>query len=150
MHELRQTHPAWNRSHKISLPQLRRNTDKTLRKMQKIWPRIQMPKMRFHRTIRNKRRIRQMGSVIITYKIFPEDIVENFDNLKKKIEKSLPEFSSVEGYGEEPVAFGLKALLVQLKFPEDKTGLLEELENKLEKIEGISQIQTLMVRRTSR
>jgi elongation factor 1-beta len=91
-----------------------------------------------------------MGSVIITYKIFPQEIVENFDNLKKKIEKSLPEFSSVEGYGEEPVAFGLKALLVQLKFPEDKTGLLEELENKLEKTEGVSQIQTLMVRRTSR
>src|SRR3972149_4463573 len=91
-----------------------------------------------------------MGNVIITYKIFPEDITENFDDLKKKIEKCLPEFSSVEGYGEEPVAFGLKALLIQLKFPEDKTGLLEELENKLEKTEGISQIQTLMVRRTSR
>jgi elongation factor 1-beta len=91
-----------------------------------------------------------MGSVIITYKVFPEDIVENFDDLKKKIEERLPEFSSVSGYGEEPIAFGLKALLVQLKFPEDKTGILEELENKLEKIEGISQIQTLMVRRTSR
>jgi elongation factor 1-beta len=91
-----------------------------------------------------------MGSVIITYKIFPEDIVENFDGLKKKIEECLPEFSSVEGYGEEPVAFGLKALLVQLKLPEDKTGILEELENKLEKVEGVSQIQTLMVRRTSR
>jgi elongation factor 1-beta len=91
-----------------------------------------------------------MGSVIITYKIFPSDVIENFDDLKKKIEKCLPEFSSVEGYGEEPVAFGLKALLVQLKFPEDKTGILEELENKLEKTEGVSQVQTLMVRRTSR
>ena len=91
-----------------------------------------------------------MGSVIITYKIFPTDIVENFDELKKKIEGQLPEFSSVEGYGEEPVAFGLKALLVQMKFPEDKTGILDELEKKLEGIEGVSQIQTLMVRRTSR
>jgi len=91
-----------------------------------------------------------MGSVIITYKIFPSDVIENFDDLKKKIEKCLPEFSSVEGYGEEPIAFGLKALLVQLKFPEDKTGILEELENRLGEIEGISQVQTLMVRRTSR
>jgi len=91
-----------------------------------------------------------MGSVIITYKIFPTDIVENFDELKKKIESQLPEFSSLEGYGEEPVAFGLKALLVQMKFPEDKTGILDELEKKLEGIEGVSQIQTLMVRRTSR
>jgi elongation factor 1-beta len=91
-----------------------------------------------------------MGSVLITYKIFPSDVVENFDDLKKKIEKCLPEFSSIEGYGEEPIAFGLKALLVQLKFPEDKTGILDELETKLGEVEGISQVQTLMVRRTSR
>ncbi len=91
-----------------------------------------------------------MGSVIITYKIFPTDIVENFGDLKKKIGECLPKFSSIEGYGEEPVAFGLKALLVQVKFPEDETGILDELEKKLETVEGISQVQTLMVRRTSR
>lgn len=91
-----------------------------------------------------------MGSVVITYKVFPKDIIENFDELKKKIEKCLPEFASVYGYGEEPIAFGLKALLVQLKFPEDQTGILEEVEKKLEGISEISQVQTLMVRRTSR
>lgn len=91
-----------------------------------------------------------MGSVIIAYKIFPSDINVNFDELKKEIEARLPEFSSVYGYGEEPIAFGLRALLVQIKFPEDKTGVLEELEKELENIEGISQLQTLMVRRTSR
>ena len=91
-----------------------------------------------------------MGSVIITYKVFPTDIVENFDPLKKKIETQLPEFCSVEGYGEDPIAFGLKALLVQIKFPEDQTGILDDFEKKLEAIEGVSQIQTLMVRRTSR
>jgi len=91
-----------------------------------------------------------MGSVIITYKIFPTEVLENFDDLKKKIEAQLPEFCSVEGYGEELIAFGLKALLVQMKFPEDQTGILDEFEKKLESIEGVSQIQTLMVRRTSR
>jgi elongation factor 1-beta len=92
----------------------------------------------------------KMGSVIITYKIFPTDVLENFDALKKEINGQLPEFCSVEGYGEEPIAFGLKALLVQIKFPEDQTGILDEFEKKIEGIEGISQIQTLMVRRTSR
>ncbi len=90
-----------------------------------------------------------MGSIVITYKVFPTDIVANFDDLKKKIEASLPEFASVHGYGEEPVAYGLKALLVQIKFPEDKSGLLEEFEENLESMEGISQLQTFMVRRTS-
>jgi elongation factor 1-beta len=91
-----------------------------------------------------------MGSVIVTYKVFPEDIMENFDDLKKKIEKCLPEFASLEGYGEEPVAFGLKALLVQVRFPEDKTGIVDEFETDLGKVDRVSQVQTLMVRRSSR
>jgi elongation factor 1-beta len=91
-----------------------------------------------------------MGSVIIVYKIFPTDITVNFEHLKKEIEKALPEFASVYGYGEEPVAFGLNALLVQIKFPEDRTGVLEELERKLEGISEISQVQTITVRRISR
>lgn len=92
----------------------------------------------------------RMGSVIVTYKVFPEDIVESFNPLKKKVEKCLPEFSSLEGYGEEPIAFGLKALLVQVRFPEDKTGIVDEFEMDLSKIKGVSQVQTLMVRRSSR
>jgi elongation factor 1-beta len=91
-----------------------------------------------------------MGSIKVVYKVFPEDIVESFDDLKGKIEKCLPEFSSVEGYGEEPIAFGLKALLVQVTFPEDKTGIVDEFETELGKIAGVSQVQTVMVRRTSR
>jgi translation elongation factor EF-1beta len=70
--------------------------------------------------------------------------------MKKRLESSLPTGASVHGYGEELVAYGLKALLVQVKFPEDQTGLLEEFEKKVESVEGVSQIQTIMVRRTSR
>ena len=91
-----------------------------------------------------------MGTVIVTYKVFPEDIVENFDSLKKKIEEKMPPDTSVSGYGEEPVAFGLVALLVQVRFPEDKSGLVDEFETELSKIQGVSQVQTMMVRRSSR
>jgi translation elongation factor aEF-1 beta len=91
-----------------------------------------------------------MGSVVVTYKIFPTDIVVNFDELKKRIEANLPKFAEVYGYGEEPVAFGLKVLLAQFKFPEDQTGVLEEFEKRLEKLDGVSQMQTINVRRTSR
>lgn len=91
-----------------------------------------------------------MGTVIVTYKVFPEDIVENFDSMKKQIEAKVPADSSVSGYGEEPVAFGLKALLVQVRFPEDKSGLVDEFETELSKIQGVSQVQTVMVRRSSR
>lgn len=91
-----------------------------------------------------------MGSVIITYKVFPTGTEVDFGGLKKKIQASLPAFASADGFGEEPIAFGLKALLVQIRFPEDKSGLLDELEKKLEAISEISQLQTLVVRRSSR
>lgn len=91
-----------------------------------------------------------MGHVVVTYKVFPEDVMDSFDELKKQIESCVPSASNLEGYGEEPIAFGLKALLVQVKFPEDTTGLVDTFEKKIEQITGISQVQTLMVRRTSR
>ena len=91
-----------------------------------------------------------MGHVVVTYKIFPEDIVKDFTPMKKEIESKLPKYAEVTGYGQEPVAFGLEALLVQVKFPEDQQGVVDELETALGQIKGISQVQTLMVRRTSR
>ena len=91
-----------------------------------------------------------MGKIKVVYKVFPEDIVDNFDDLKKNVELCIPEQSVVEGYGEEPIAFGLKALLVQVSFPEEKTGIVDEFESDLGKIAGVSQVQTVIVRRTSR
>jgi elongation factor 1-beta len=115
--------------------------------MPQVRPHLQVPQMRLHRTVRGDW---HMGSIKVLYKVFPEDIVESFDDLKKKVETCLPESSSVEGYDEEPIAFGLKALLVQVRFPEDETGIVDEFETQLEKIKGVSQVQTVMVRRTSR
>ena len=87
---------------------------------------------------------------MVTYKVFPTDIVDDFGPMKKRLETKLPASASVHGYGEELVAYGLKALLVQVKFPEDQTGLVDQFEKNLETMEGVSQVQTLMVRRTSR
>jgi elongation factor 1-beta len=91
-----------------------------------------------------------MGAILVVYKVFPEDIVSNFDDLKTKVKSILPEFSSIEGWGEEEVAFGLKALLVQVRFPEDKSGIVDEFEEALAKIQGVSQAQSFNIRRTSR
>jgi translation elongation factor aEF-1 beta len=91
-----------------------------------------------------------MGAVLVTYKVFPEDIMKDFGPLKTEITKVLPVGSKIEGWGEEPVAFGLVALLVQIRFPEDVTGLVDEFEVELGKIKGVSQVQTFQIRRTSR
>ncbi|MEM2119164.1 MAG: elongation factor 1-beta, partial [Candidatus Bathyarchaeia archaeon] len=84
-----------------------------------------------------------MGSVVIVFKVFPTGTDVSFDHLKTKIREVLPDFASIDGYGEEPIAFGLKALLVQVRMPEDKTGILEELEKRLEAISEVSQLQTV-------
>jgi len=91
-----------------------------------------------------------MGWILVTYKVFPEDIVENFDNIKAQVNAILPADAKIEGYGTEPVAFGLVALLVQVRFPEDKSGIVDEFETALSKIQGVSQAQNFNIRRTSR
>jgi translation elongation factor aEF-1 beta len=91
-----------------------------------------------------------MGSVVVSYKIFPIDITVDFGELKKKVEDCLPEFASIYGFAEEPIAFGLNVLIVHIKIPEDKSGVLDELEKKFKRISEISQVQPGMVRRTSR
>jgi translation elongation factor aEF-1 beta len=92
----------------------------------------------------------EMGSVVISYKIFPVDIKVDFNELQKKIEGCLPEFASIYGFGEEPIAFGLNALIVHVKISEDKSGVLDKLESNLEQISEVSQVQSFMVRRISR
>jgi translation elongation factor aEF-1 beta len=91
-----------------------------------------------------------MGSVVVSYKIFPADITVDSNELRKKIEGGLPEFASIYGFGEEPIAFGLNVLIVHIKIPEDKSGVLDKLESNLEQMSEISQVQSVMVRRISR
>ena len=86
-----------------------------------------------------------MAKIVVSYKIFPSDVNVDFEKLKQTIEKSLPADVEVYGYGIEPIAFGLNALIAHLILPE---GILENLEEYLKNIPEISQIQTVMVRRT--
>jgi elongation factor 1-beta len=89
-----------------------------------------------------------MGRIVISFKIFPTGVDVDLENLKKQVEKILPKSTSVYGYQSEPVAFGLNALIAHIIIPEDETGLLDKIEESLGRISDISQIQTIMVRRT--
>lgn len=88
-----------------------------------------------------------MAKVLISIKIFPTGTEIDLNQLKQTIERKLPKDASAYGFGEEPIAFGLNALIAHILIPEDKSGGLEELENHLRNIEGISQIETYMVQR---
>jgi len=88
-----------------------------------------------------------MGKIVIAYKIFPSESGIDLELLKEKIKKQLSDIASVQRFAEEPIAFGLSALIVNMILPEDKEGILDETEKRLTDMEEVSQIQTLGVNR---
>jgi translation elongation factor aEF-1 beta len=90
-----------------------------------------------------------MAKILISYRILPTEVTVNLEELKQKIKENLPEDSSVYRFAEEPIAYGLTALIAHIIIPEDKPGGLDELERALQKIEEISQMETLTVHRFS-
>jgi translation elongation factor aEF-1 beta len=90
-----------------------------------------------------------MAKILISYKILPTEVTVNLEELKQKIKEKLPEDSSVYRFAEEPIAYGLTALIAHIVIPEDKPGGLDELERALQKIDEISQMETLTVHRFS-
>lgn len=80
-------------------------------------------------------------------KIFPEDVVIDLEQLKQKIEKTMPKDSKVLRFNEEPIAFGLKALIAHILIPEEKQDELEKIENSIRQIQGVSSIEIFMMQR---
>lgn len=90
-----------------------------------------------------------MAKILISYRILPTEVTIDLEKLKQKIREKLPKYSSVNRFAEEPIAYGLTALIAHIVIPEDKPGGLDELERTLQKIGEISQIETLTVHRVS-
>lgn len=90
-----------------------------------------------------------MAKILISYKILPTEVTIDLEELRRKIKKELPDYSSVHGFAEEPIAYGLTALIAHIVIPEDRPGALDELEKALQGISEISQIETLTIHRFS-
>ena len=69
-----------------------------------------------------------MGLLVARIKILPQDVAIKPDQLLKDISDALLEGMAIRNSTEEPIAFGLVALIADIKF-EDKEGSMEELEN---------------------
>lgn len=81
-----------------------------------------------------------MGEVAVTVKIFPED-VEKLEEIKSAVSKVVKIAKSES----EDIGFGLKAL--KIVFVMDDAGGVDEIEQKLSSIPGVSQVQIEDVRR---
>ena len=88
-----------------------------------------------------------MSTAAIQFKIMPEDLEVNLEELKTKIKEKVESFESgvFNEAKEEPIAFGLKALIVTIALSEDEES--DAVENAIKEIQGISSIELIDYRR---
>jgi len=88
-----------------------------------------------------------MATAGIQFKIMPEGLETDLDNLKADIKTVIETFESgiLNDIKEEPIAFGLKALIVTIALSEDEES--DKVENALGEIEGVSSVELIDYRR---
>lgn len=88
-----------------------------------------------------------LAKVLASIKVFPTDANIDLAALKSKIQGSLPSGSTVQKFEEEPIAFGLVALIAHVVLAEDAGGTMEQVENAIRGVDLVSEIQVLRVGR---
>lgn len=88
-----------------------------------------------------------MAKVLASIKVFPSDANIDMGILKSKVQASLPAGSSIQRFEEEPVAFGLVALIAHVILAEDAEGKMDQVEEAIRAVDWVSEIQVQSVRR---
>ncbi len=77
-----------------------------------------------------------MGDVLVTYKIMPDGVDVDINKMKKDVEEKLNGVARINDFSEEPIAFGLKALIVRV-IVKDEGGITDKIESMLSEIENV-------------
>jgi elongation factor 1-beta len=88
-----------------------------------------------------------MATAGIQFKVMPEGLDINLEELKTKIKAVVETFESgvFNEAKEEPIAFGLKALIITIALSEDEES--DKVENAISEVEGVSSIELIDYRR---
>lgn len=113
--------------------------------MSTVRPTLQVPKVWLHRTIEAT----DLAQVMVSVKIFPSDVSSDLNQLRESVRKTLEGKASIYKFEQEPIAFGLEALIAHILLPEDQGGQMDEVEERLRQIGGVSEVQVLVTRRIS-
>ncbi|MCK4280421.1 MAG: elongation factor 1-beta [Candidatus Thorarchaeota archaeon] len=87
-----------------------------------------------------------MARVIITLKIMPDGIDMNMDDLLERVKGAIPEGTDVRANEVIPVAFGLKALRMNVA-REEAMGGTDDIEAAISALDGVAQVEVEMVSR---
>ena len=87
-----------------------------------------------------------MGEVLTTMKIMPDSPDVDLESIKSTIESSMPEGARIHEISEEPIAFGLVAVILQF-ITEDGEGGSEAVEEMVQAIDGVASFEVTGVGR---
>ena len=80
-----------------------------------------------------------MGSVFVVYRIMP-DSPESVERVRDSVVRALKDAGvDVMDVKEEPIAFGLRAILLGVKM-EDREGVLDAVEEKIRSVQGVESV----------
>ena len=88
-----------------------------------------------------------MTTAGIQYKIMPDGLDTDLETLKTEAKKKVETFESgvFSESKEEPIAFGLKALIITIALSENEDS--DKVETALSEIEGVSSVEMIDYRR---
>ncbi|RDE16505.1 MAG: elongation factor 1-beta [Candidatus Thorarchaeota archaeon] len=87
-----------------------------------------------------------VARVVITLKILPEDVDVSLDNLLKRIRKVIPKGTEIRATEIVPIAFGLKALRMNVA-KDESLGGTDDVEESIKALKGVAQVEVEMVSR---
>ena len=89
-----------------------------------------------------------MAQVVVTIRIMPRDTEIDLAQLESSAKKEIVDFCNSKEFKTqiEPIAFGLKALVIYFVMDEN-IGSTENLEEKIKKIDGVESVEVTDVRR---
>ena len=88
-----------------------------------------------------------MTTAAIQFKVMPENLEVDLGKLKEQIKSKIESFESgvFNKAEEEPIAFGLKALIITFALSEDEE--VDLVENAIKEIEDVSSVKLIDYRR---
>ncbi len=80
-----------------------------------------------------------MGEVLIKYRVMPDGIEVDLDNLEGNLKAAMPAFAKLQSATQKPFAFGMKCIEATIVVEDDEgnNDKLEELLNGLEGVQGL-------------
>ncbi|WP_409199964.1 elongation factor 1-beta [Methanobrevibacter sp. DSM 116169] len=81
-----------------------------------------------------------MSEVVATMKVMPESVDVDLETLKEEIRSSMPEDAELHKIDEEPIAFGLVALIVMFII-QDAEGGTEPTEEAIGKLPNVGSVE---------